>query len=140
MKLSNVLKSTAIAAITASAGITMSAYATDEEFDIGGRLIEPITITEVQGLGFPEQVAGTLNPVTVLPDDSLAAQFTAAGEPDRNITMIVVEGSVVISTASGGTAATEITVDNFSFGGNSNIAPDGSSAFDSNGALTNIRV
>lgn len=133
MKLTHLASSTLLtAAIAATMGF--NAYATDESFDSTLRLIEPITITEVTSLRFPEQQAGTAQNLTVQPSESGAAQFNSAGEPARPVTASIVESQIVMET----TAGDQITVNNFTYGGQ--VDPAGNGAFNDSGALNNIRI
>ena len=134
MKLSNILKTTLIASVVTAT----AAYAADESFESSIRLIEPVTVTEVTSLVFPEQIAGTAQAVTITPDDTGAAQFNSAGEPSRNVTASILETSITMITGTGAAASQQIVVNNFSYGGS--VAPDGTGAFELDGTLNGIRI
>ena len=110
--------------------ISVTAMATDQSFSTSLKLFQPITITKVQDLFFPDTtLTGSAFTVVVLPADSGAASFTAQGGKNRNITKSVVESSINMS-ASG--VVGNIAVDTF--------ALTGPTAFDATGSITGIKV
>ena len=110
--------------------VSGTAMATDQSFSVSLKLFQPITITKVQDLLFPDTtLTGSAFTVAVLPADSGAASFTAQGGKNRNITKSVVESSVNMS-ASG--VVGNIAVDTFVL--------TGPTAFDATGNATGIKV
>ena len=110
--------------------ISGTVMATDQSFSVSLKLFQPITITKVQDLLFPDAtITGSAFTVVVLPADSGAASFTAQGGKNRNITKSVVESSVNMA-ASG--VAGNIAVDTFVL--------SGPTAFDATGNATGIKV
>lgn len=138
MKLNKLIQTTALSTVIAATFGIASVQAADETFESTIRLIKPITISEVAGLRFPEQVAGTAQAVVVTPDDSGAAVFNATGEASKLVVASVVESSIEMTTDDGVGSAKRITVDNFELGGS--VLPDGTGAFNGDGDLNNIRV
>ncbi len=138
MKLHNILKTTATATLFAATSMTAFAAAVTEPFQSTLTLIEPLTVTEVNSLRFPEQEAGTAQALPVLPTEAGAAQFNITGEPQRGIVVNIVETSIEMITDGGGSTAKSITVDSFDFDGVNPI--DGSGTLDVNGNLNNVRV
>ena len=110
--------------------LSASAMATDQTFNVSLKLFKPITITKVQDLLFPDTtLTGSAFTIVVLPADSGAANFTAQGGKNRNITKSVVESS--INMAAAGVVGT-IAVDTFVL--------SGPTAFDGSGNITGIKV
>ena len=112
--------------------LTLSAVAmaTDQSFSTSLKLFQPITISKVQDLLFPNTtLTGSAFTIAVLPADSGAASFNAQGGKNRNITKSVVESSINMS-ASG--VVGNIAVDTFVL--------TGPTAFDSTGNITAIKV
>ena len=110
--------------------IAKTAMATDQSFSTSLKLYQPITITKVQDLSFPNTtLTGSAFNVTVLPADAGAASFTAQGGKSRNITKSVVESSINM-TALGVTG--NIAVDTFVL--------TGPTAFDGTGNATGIKI
>lgn len=110
--------------------ISGTAMATDQSFSVSLKLFQPITITKVQDLLFPDTtLTGSAFNLTVLPADSGAAAFNAQGGKNRNITKSVVESSINMS-ASGVTG--NIAVDTFVL--------TGPTAFDGSGNANGIKV
>lgn len=138
MNLSNILKTTAIAAVVTTTSMTAFGAAVTEPFDVTLGLIEPLTVTEVNSLRFPEQESGVAQALTVTPIEAGAAQFNITGEPSRGVVVSIVESSIVMKIGAGGSSATEITVDDFDFDGVNPI--DGSATLDGSGNLNNVRV
>ncbi len=139
MKLNTLIKTTALSAVVAASfGAALNVQAADETFQATIKLLQPITITEVASLRFPEQIAGSAATVLVRPEDSGAAVFDATGEADRAVTASVLEASIEMITDDGIGAQKRITVDQFAMGGS--VDPLGGGAFDAAGTLNNIRV
>lgn len=126
-----------IAALTLGLGVVGAANATDESFNIGIKLIAPIVITETNALSFVETVAGTAQDVITAPSDGIAAQFTATGELLRAVTGSVVESSVVITTGDGADSTKQMTIQDFTLGGD---LVGGTANFDASGDLSDLRV
>jgi|GEM_PF-6839948 len=96
-----------------------------------------IEIQVIQNLQFPTTVQSTSSQrVTVAPDDSGAAIFSATGDPFQTVTVTVRESSGFMVQG-----AEEIKVNKFKYGGSlTKRRKSGIGVFDAAGVLTNMRI
>jgi hypothetical protein len=88
---------------------TVHAIGTSQSFNATMRLMQPIVITTVQGLTFPDQsITGSAFTATVATTDAGAATFNATGGNNRTITSAVGSSSIVMTSGS-----MNMTVDTF---------------------------
>lgn len=133
----------AATSVLATTAFTQS-FATDGTFNISATLLrEPIVLTVLNNLSFPETNAGTAQTVTVSPGASSAAKFSATGMPLQGVTGSVTQETVELTCTSGACTsstgdAKKIEIDTFSFGGDMNSS--GGANFDSNGTLNNLTI
>ncbi|ROS02027.1 uncharacterized protein DUF4402 [Sinobacterium caligoides] len=110
--------------------VAFNANAVDEAFKANIELLSSITISEVQGLTFPAQVAGTAATVTVATSDAGAATFNITGIINAPVVASVSEASINMTDSVSGD---EILVDAFT-------VDAGASALDASGVLNGIKV
>ncbi len=126
------IKAATLSALTVA---SFQSHAVDELFDVSLKLLTPITITETQALDFGETVAGSASTLVVAAADANAAVFTASGEAAETASVQIVEANITLTTDDGSDTTKQITVDNFSLGGD---VSGGSMTF--SGGADDIRV
>ena len=117
--------------------IPSNALATDSIFPASITIYAPIVVTKTADLIFPNTASSAApQTVVVAPGGVGAASFDIAGEPTLAINATVVEASIIMANG-----PTNITVDQFVFGGTlTDAAGSGTASLDGVGNLVGASV
>lgn len=128
----------ALAAIASTSGYaSRSGDYGQINFNVALVLFSEIEVEKVTDLNFGDVMINGAKNVVVSVNSDGVAKFRASGDRNARIIAAVVQKSIKIKSGTSGPNH-EITVDNWSYGGNVN--GQGQGRFDVNGNLQNIRV
>lgn len=128
------------ALITATSVVAVAAQSGqygEASFNATLTLYAPIVVTKLHDLTFGEIVSGTASDNTIAPGSANAAQFSATGDVNADVTGAVQSSSITLTNGVSGPTG-QITVDTFTYGGD--LSSGGAGSFDSSGDISDMRV